>query len=207
MKRTYTLIFMILFVSILCHAQESGGAEGGEQNKLDATDLFQPIRKGDKFIKIGLSLGVPLFNSSNEKIAIATKMYPGGTIDAGFGYYVTNGLSVGLSLNFQFYPTLARNLYFSVPITFDLGYSFAVSKWRIPLGMGIGGSYQSYNGNGAKYFGMIFRFEAGLFYQYSPEWSFGGDLTWSAVPQWYKNRADNRTGNFFNIRFAARYHF
>ena len=148
MKRMATFVCIILFLTLLCSAQENGDAEK-EKNALDASSLFQPVRKGDKFIKMGLSLGIPLFNSSKEKIAINPKIYPGGTIDLGFAYY----------------------------------------------------------GNGAKYFGMIFRFDAGVYYQYTPEWSIGGDITWSVVPQWYKEESYNRTGNFLNIRFGARYHF
>lgn len=87
-----------------------------------------------------------------------------------------------------------------------MGYTFAVGKWRIPLGGGIGVSVQSYNGNGAQYFGMIFRFDAGTYYQYSPEWSFGGDVSWNVVPQWFKDKTNNRTGNILGISFAARYH-
>lgn len=206
MKRMATFVCIILFLTLLCSAQENGDAEK-EKNALDASSLFQPVRKGDKFIKMGLSLGIPLFNSSKEKIAINPKIYPGGTIDLGFAYYVTNGLSLDAGLSFQFYPTLAKNLYFSLPVTFDLGYTVAASKWRIPFGTGIGGALQIYNGNGAKYFGMIFRFDAGVYYQYTPEWSIGGDITWSVVPQWYKEESYNRTGNFLNIRFGARYHF
>ncbi|MEL5718984.1 TP0733 family outer membrane beta-barrel protein, partial [Treponema pedis] len=109
--------------------------------------------------------------------------------------------------SFQFYPTLAKNLYFAVPITFDMAYTFATGKWRFPMGIGIGGIFQSYSGNAAKYFGMLFRPEAGVYYQYSPEWSFGGGMCWSIVPQWYRNTTHNRVGNILTINFAARYHF
>ncbi len=173
----------------------------------DGTVLFQPVRKGDKYMKIGLSLGLPLFNTSRQKFAANPKMYPGGAINIGFGYYVLNGFSLGASLSFQFYLTRSKNIYFEVPISFDMAYTFAIAKWRFPIGMGIGGAFESYNGNGAKYFGMLFRPEAGVYYQYSPEWSFGGDVSWLVLPQWYADTTKNRVGNFLNISFAARYHF
>ncbi len=173
----------------------------------DGTILFQPVRQGDKYMKLGVSLGVPLFNTSVKKFAIKPNIYPGGAINIAFGYYVLNGFSLGASLSFQFYPTLAKNLYFAVPISFDMLYTFAKGKWRFPLGMGIGGAFQSYNGNGAKYFGMYFRPELGFYYQYSPSWSFGGDVSWQVFPQWYKPKTYNRIGNILNISFAVRYHF
>lgn len=196
------LIMSIFFIPIF--AQEE--AETPSNSKIDGTAVFRPVRQGDKFIKIGLSLGVPLFNTSPNKFAVKSNIWPGGLINVAFGYYILDGFSLGGSISFQFYPTLAKNLYFAVPITFDMAYTFAAGKWRFPLGGGIGAAVQSYSGNGAQYFGMIFRFDAGTYYQFSPEWSFGGDVSWNVVPEWRENKKDNRTANFLGISFAARYH-
>ena len=38
--------------------------------------VYEPIRKGDQFIRMGLQLGIPLFNTSPEKFAIKTNIYP-----------------------------------------------------------------------------------------------------------------------------------
>ncbi len=212
MKKIILFICLIMFLAVPCFLQETeeqpiSPTQPKKPAGPDGTVLFQPVRKGDKFVKIGLSLGVPLFNTSREKFAIKPNIYPGGSIDLGFGYYVLNGFSLGGTLSFQFFPTKAKNLYFAVPISFDMAYTFAISKWRIPLGIGIGGVFESYNGNGGKYFGMLFRPEAGVYYQYSPSWSFGGKLSWLILPQWYEDTTKNRIGNFFNISLAARYHF
>ncbi|MGF7109703.1 TP0733 family outer membrane beta-barrel protein [Treponema pedis] len=206
MKKIILFFCLITAFSFSCFAEEGGKEEGGRKG-IDGTAVFQPVRKGDKFMKIGLSLGIPLFNTSIKKFAHKTNIYPGGAINAGFGYYVLDGFSLGGNLSFQFYPTLAKNLYFCVPITFDMAYTFASGKWRFPIGGGIGGVFQSYSGNSAKYFGMIFKAETGVYYQYFPEWSFGGSLSWNVLPQWYSVKEYNRTGNIFMINFAARYHF
>ena len=42
-----------------------------------AAYVYEPIRKGDQFIRMGLQLGIPLFNTSPEKSAIYSKIYPG----------------------------------------------------------------------------------------------------------------------------------
>lgn len=170
-----------------------------------AAYVYEPIRKGDQFIRMGLQLGIPLFNTSPEKFAVKTNIYPGGSIFLGYSYYLTKGVSIGGDIAFNFYPTLGSNLYFAIPFTINSGYTFATGKFRIPLTFGIGGDFQSYNGT--RYFSLFFRPQAGCFYQYSPEWSFGGELSWDIVPQWYKDKTFNRTGNFLNIAFAARYHF
>ncbi len=207
MKRFILFICIITAFLFPVFSQEEGVTEDDKGKEIDGTILFQPVRKGDKFMKIGLSLGIPLFNTSPEKIAVYSKIYPGGTINLGFGYYILNGFSLGGSLSFHFHPTIAKNLYFAVPISFDMAYTFAAGKWRFPMGMGIGGTFLSYNGNGAKYFALFFRPEIGFYYQYTPEWSFGGDISWSVIPTWYKDKKQNRTANFLNIVFAARYHF
>ena len=204
MKRFVFCIFIMSIFFIPIFTQEE--AEPPSNSKIDGTAVFRPVRQGDKFIKVGLSLGVPLFNTSAEKFAIKPNIWPGGHINASFGYYILDGFSLGGSISFQFYPTLAKNLYFAVPITFDMAYTFAAGKWRFPLGGGIGADVQSYSGNGAQYFGMIFRFDAGTYYQFLPEWSFGGDISWNVVPEWRKNKENNRTANFLGISFAARYH-
>lgn len=200
-------IFCIVIISIFfipLFAQEEGDAPSN--SKIDGSVVFRPVRQGDNFIKVGPTLGIPLFNTSPSKFAIKPNIWPGGTIDVSFGHYVLDGFSLGATISFQFYPTLAKNLYFAVPITFDMAYTFAAGKWRFPLGGGIGAAVQSYSGNGARYFGMFFRFDAGTYYQISPEWSFGGGLSWSVVPEWRKEKVQNRTENFLGINLAVRYH-
>lgn len=207
-----------MFSIIVLHAfsQKAGGADSGAaapeqtpgaqpaQTPI-AAYVYEPIRKGDQCIFMGLQLGVPLFNTSSQRFAIKTNIYPGGSIFLGYTYHLTNRISLGGDVAFAFYPTLGSNLYFAIPFTFNTAYTFAVGKLRIPVIFGIGGDYQAYNGT--RYFSPLFRPQAGVFYQYSPDWSFGGVLSWDIVPQWYKDRSLNRAGNFLNLGFAARYHF
>ena len=203
MKRYCLLFFFSIFSLWNIFAQKVSDtqetAPPSAQSPITAY-VYEPIRKGDQFIRMGLQLGIPLFNTSPEKFAIKTNIYPGGSIFLGYTHYLTKGVSIGGDVAFTFHLTLGSNLYFAIP-----GYTFAIEKFRIPLTFGIGGNFQAYNG--IRYFSLFFRPQAGVFYQYSPEWSFGGELSWDIVPQWYKDSSFNRTGNFLNIGFAARYHF
>lgn len=207
MKRCCAIMLLFSFL-MSAAAQETPSAEedrpSGGYVPINAY-IYEPIRKGDQFIRMGIQLGVPLFNTSLKKFAIKPNIYPGGNIFLGYEHYLTKGFAIGADLTFSFYPTLGSNLYFAIPFTFTMGYTFTSGKMRFPMTFGVGGNYQGYNGT--KYFGMIFRMRQGIFYQYSPEWSFGGEVSWEAVPQWYKNPAYTRTGNFLTIGFAARYHF
>lgn len=207
MKRC-CLLFLFSILIWNTFAQEAADTQETDPPSAQApisAYVYEPIRKGDQFIRMGLQLGIPLFNTSLEKFAIKTNIYPGGSIFLGYTHYLTKGVSIGGDLAFTFHLTLGSNLYFAIPFTINSGYTFAIQKIRIPLTFGIGGDFQSYNGT--RYFSLFFRPQAGVFYQYSPEWSFGGELSWDIVPQWYKKREYNRTGNFLNIGFAARYHF
>ena len=68
MKRFISCFLIISVFLIPIFAQEE--AETPSNSKIDGTAVFRPVRQGDKFIKVGLSLGVPLFNTSAEKFAI-----------------------------------------------------------------------------------------------------------------------------------------
>ena len=207
MKRCCLLFFFAIMIWDVL-AQDAADTQDTEQPSTQTpitAYVYEPIRKGDQFIRLGLQLGIPLFNTSPSKFAIKTNIYPGGSIFLGYSHYLTKGVSIGGDLAFAFHLTLGSNLYFAIPFTINSGYTFATGKLRIPLTLGIGGDFQSYNGT--RYFSLFFRPQMGIFYQYSPEWSFGGELSWDIVPQWYKEKRYNRTGNFLNIGFAARYHF
>jgi len=208
MKRLIAIsIFLLLSSAVFAEGsdEDSTPLEPETNQAPESVKVYKPTRKDDKYIKMGLTLNIPLFNTSSTKFAIPSKIYPGGGFYFGFGYFVTNALSLGGSVSFDFYITLATNLYFSVPFTFDMLYTFSYSKWRFPVGIGIGGNFQTYNET--KYFSPIFRPEVGFHYQYSPEWSFGATFGWSIVPQWYKRKEYTRTGNILLASFAARYHF
>lgn len=166
---------------------------------------FKPIRSGDKYIKLGIGLGVPLFNTSNKKFAIPTKIYPGPKIFIGMHFYVTSGLSLGGDISFEFYTTIGKNLYFNVPITFTIAYTPVYKRWRFPMGIGIGGLFMSYLEN--KTFGMYINPFASFYYQYSPDWSFGGELNWAIATEFRKNINYARANNNLGISFSVRYHY
>ena len=58
MKRFIFCIFIMSIFFIPIFTQEE--AEPPSNSKIDGTAVFRPVRQGDKFIKVGLSLGVPL---------------------------------------------------------------------------------------------------------------------------------------------------
>ncbi|PIE97379.1 MAG: hypothetical protein CR988_08100 [Treponema sp.] len=216
MKRCFFVFFFLIVVFSVVMAEESSEkevadnteqpAEGDEEDgKTLQVYEYKPIRKGDKYIRGGVGLGIPLFNTSRQKFAINTKMYPGAKLMLGIHFYLTNSFSLGADMSFEFYPTIAKNLYFALPISLTMAYTPTYKKWRFPMGCGVGFAFQSYNT--LKYYGMYLKPFFSFFYQYSPEWSFGGEFNWAITPEWRKNTEYNRIHNNFGIAFAVRYHF
>lgn len=199
MKR-FCLVFLSIFFTACLYAQQAQTIDQPLESY-----AYEPIRTGDQHIRMGLQLDVPLFNLSLSKLFSQPNIYPGGSIFLGYTYHIAGKFALGGSLHFSFYPTLGSNLYFAIPIALTASYTFTASRMRFPISLDIGCSIQSYNET--HYASPFVRPRAGVFYQYSPEWSFGGDASWNIVPQWYKNTAHNRIGNFLGIGFAARYHF
>lgn len=166
---------------------------------------YKPVRAGDKYVKLGIGLGIPLFNTSGEQFAIKTNIYPGPRIFVGMHFYVTDGLSLGGDISFEFYTTLGKNLYFAVPFSFAIEYTLTHERWRFPMGINIGGIFMSYLGSRAcgLYLNPFFSF----YYQYSAEWSFGSELNWNIVTEFRRDVKSIRAHNNLGVLFSIRYHF
>lgn len=204
MKKATCLILCLCCALPLLFAQEAEEPQDTPQENIEVLD-FKPIRAGDKYMKIGIGLGVPLFNTSNKKFAIPTKMYPGPKILLGMHFYVTDGLSLGGDLNLEFYTTIGKNLLFELPLQFTVAYTLAYKRWRFPMGIGIGGAVLSYLES--KAFGLYINPFFSFYYQYNPEWSFGGELNWAISSEFRKNNDYSRAHNNLGISFVVRYHY
>ncbi len=171
----------------------------------DDTYGFQPIRKGDQYIRVGVGIEVPLFNIGPGGIETDTNMFLGGTGLIGYSRFLTSRISLGGELAFAFNSTLGQNMYLSLPLTLKGTYEFVMRDFRFPLSVSVGGVLHSYRSR--HFYGPILKPEVGAYYQYSPEWSFGLVTAWNVLPQWYDNSSDNRVGNMLDVTMNLRYHF
>ncbi|MBQ7611905.1 MAG: hypothetical protein IJU92_02405 [Spirochaetaceae bacterium] len=206
MKKVFCF-FVCLFSLTLLYAETIISFNEAEQDPDESITVldYKPIRAGDKYVKLGIGLGIPLFNTSGTQFAIKPNMYPGPRIFVGMHFYVTDGLSLGGDLSFEFYTTLGKNLYFAVPFSFAIAYTFTHERWRFPLGINIGGIFMSYLGSRTcgLYLNPFFSF----YYQYSPEWSFGSELNWTITTEFRMNKKYIRANNNLGVLFSVRYHF
>jgi len=166
---------------------------------------YEPIRKGDQIIRITLGTGLSLFNLTPDGIETETNLNPGGSGNIGFSRFVTNRIALGGEIAFAFNTTIGANLYFYLPITFTAGYELVFNRIHVPLSVAVGGVFQTYSTT--NYFGPILRPEIGVYWQYSPAWSFGAQTGWNVIPQWYADGSNNRTGNILGLSAGFRYHF
>ncbi len=166
---------------------------------------YEPIRKGDQFIRIGLGVNFSMFNFGPEGMESETNIFPGGTGHIGYTRYISSKYALGGEINFAFNSTLGGNMLFYLPMLFRATRVFTIRQLQIPLSVGVGAAFQSYNGY--NYFGLMLKPEIGAYYQFTPEWSFGFSSGWNLIPQWYADKADNRTANLLDIGASVRYHF
>lgn len=213
MKRLiYCVIFVFAFLTTITAQTEPTklqATDPGDEYPTDPEDRdnlgYEPIRKGDQYIRVGVGIEVPLFNIGPDGVETDTNMNLGGTGIIGYSRFITSRISLGGELAFAFNSTLGENMYLALPLTFKGTYEFVVRDFRVPCSLSIGGALHSYRSR--YFFGPIVKPEVGVYYQYSPEWSFGLATAWNILPQWYDNSDDNRVGNMLDITMGLRYHF
>lgn len=203
MKRfIFILLCMCMTIYFLSAQADEYPTDGEEQ---DSSFDFTAIRRGSQYIKLGLGLDIPLLMQTPDGVKNPDNINIGGSGCIGYYYYFTPHFSLGGELNFQFNTTLAENVLFRLPILLRPSYTFTIGKIHIPIGLGLGGTFESYDSK--TYFNVTVQPEIGVYYIFNPEWSFGAAVSWDVVPQWYSDSEYNRVGHFLNTYIGVRYHF
>ena len=220
MKRLSILLFLVLLGAGMCFAQEAEAAIPDTENSTipeeeitvpedsnpedsdgdsyieDEEFIYKMNQKGDQFIKIGLMVNIPLHPAVN-------KLKVGGDGTLGYMRFLSSNLAVGGDASFSYMTTIGRNVFTCIPLMAKVMYQFTVNKLEFPITLGIGGAFQNYIGE--SYFGLIIKPEVGVFYRYSPDWSFGANVGWSMMPQWTKD--SSYFGVIMDAGVTVRYHF
>ncbi|HOT62106.1 MAG TPA: hypothetical protein PLU93_04525 [Treponemataceae bacterium] len=220
MKRVIIVLALALACASLIAAQEAetpsqpGSApveapatnpEKPDVQKPESRYEYEPVRKGDQFIRLGLGIGKSLFNIAPGGLVTETNLNLGGSGSIGYSQFINGNVAIGAEIDFAFCPTLGSNIFFYLPLMARVTYQFDYGRMRFPISLGLGIAFQSYDEQ--NYFGVVGSPEIAAFFQYSPSWSFGATCSMSFVPQFYENTEDNRTGVFLNAGLAVRYHF
>ena len=208
MKRLIISMFLTLATLAAIGAQSEKPADTPETkpgSKPESSFQYEPIREGDQFIKVTLGPTFPLFILGPGGMNTDTNMDIGASGALTYARFINSHVSLGGELAFAFNSTLAKNLFFYLPIVFTGSYEFVFNRIHVPLTLAGGFAFQTYNS--ASYFGPILRPEVGAWFQYSPEWSFGVEGAWNVIPQTYSDSSNNRTGSILDAALGFRYHF
>ncbi|ULQ60604.1 hypothetical protein K7I13_04805 [Brucepastera parasyntrophica] len=203
MKRSIFLLFFLLSTITALAAQT--GPETEQTPLPESVYEYEPIRVGDQFMRVGLGADFPLFFQSSDGINTTTNLKIGGTGSIGYSRFVTSRIALGGEINFAFNSTLGQNILFYLPVLFKASYVFVAGRFHIPISVALGMAFQSYNS--VTYFGMAFKPEVGVYFQYNPDWSFGISSAWNILPQLYKENRYNRTAHLLDVLASVRFHF
>ena len=203
------LLWFSGFFTVPLHAQEEDYPDSDEDEVPIESDWGEYITSlyslGDKIFNISLGVVFPTVFVHQGK-SVDSNLFPvGGTGSLSYCYFLNSNFFVGGEIGGIFNYTIANNTLFIIPIGFRLGYQFLIWKLEIPLFATIGIAPQRFLNQG--YFGFFMKGGAGIYYRFSPDWSFGLNANWGWFPQWTKEREKNVHGNLVDLTLSARYHF
>ena len=160
--------------------------------------IYKMNQKGDHLIKISLMVNLPFKPTMSQ-------LHVGGAGSLGYMRFINSNIALGGDVSFSYATTVGNNIFTFVPIIFKAMYQFTLQKFEFPILLGIGGSFENYND--FTYFGLIIKPEVGVYYRYSPAWSFGATTGLNIMPQWSQQSETNYTGFIMDFALTARYHF
>jgi opacity protein-like surface antigen len=198
----------IILAALLATASlaAASAADANPEIKQPAAESeYEAIRAGDQMVNIDVGPSLALCSFAPTGVITQTNLMLGLDVNIGYSRFLTSRFALGGEINFKFHPTLGENVFFCVPVLFKASYSFVAGKFQIPLTIGIGPSLQTWDSN--LYFGPLLKTELGLYYQFSPEWSFGVTGSASVIPEWYADTTQNRTMLMAAASAGLRYHF
>lgn len=196
MKRFLSICLLGFFCFGLAFAQTE--SEVQPETEDDYEYVYKTNQGGDSFIKMGLSVNLPL----NPP---ATKLKVGGAGTLGFYRFLNSWFALGGDFSFVYSETVGSNVYYFIPLMFRTVFQLTLDKFEIPLMVGIGGSFQNYVDR--MYFGLTINPEIGCFYRFRPDWSIGGMVGAYLLPQWFEETKYNFFGVITTFSVSFRYHF
>ncbi len=194
MKRIFSILALsCAFFSMSLFAQTAQESSENEQDLI----VYEMNQVGDQYIGFKLNLDIPYSPFRTLQV--------GGSGSLGYHRFITEEITLGGNISFNYNQTIGDNVFYFVPFMFSAGYQFEYNQFEFPVSLEIGGAIQSYLDR--TYFGLAIRPEAGAYYRLNPDWSFGMTMGLYILPQWYSNPEYNYTGVIHEIGLAARYHF
>jgi hypothetical protein len=196
-------------------AQENEPPQEPEEPEV-ITEVYE---LGDQMFTINLGAFIPLFfynpNPAEGADAVdGTNLSLGGTGSLHWQGFLSNEFSVGAEVAGAFSFTPNRNTSFSLPITARASYFLRSFPFEFPIHIGAGINLSRLGES--LHFEPIVKPGIGAYWEFSPQWSFGLDISYWWIPQLYTGTesidtapppSSNRFGNFMVVLLSALYHF
>jgi hypothetical protein len=158
--------------------------------------------KGDQFFSVNLGLLIPTVFAG---VPYHNLDIPDFTGFLSYNFFIDARWYVGGELGGMFAGTRQKNMLFIVPIGIRGGYQFVVGRFEFPVGAALGLAATRYLDH--SYPGFYMKGGGSAYFRFNPDWSFGFNVYWWWVPQWFGDKKYNVDGNYLEITLSARYHF
>lgn len=191
MKRFISTILLLLITSTAIFAQTEGDVYEDDY-------VYEQNGAGDQFIKINLNVQIPL-NFDGQ-------LYTGGAIELGYYRFLNSWLAVGGELNASYNVSIGNKVLVMLPILGGVMFQPTYDKFEFPIFVNIGMGYETWQN--IDYFpSLVFKLSGGAYYRLNEICSFGLNMDYMLMPQFFEDSSQNFAANFLSLSIGARYHF
>ena len=124
-----------------------------------------------------------------------------GSLD--YEVFVSPYLSMGGELGYQFNFASDGKIFSCVPILYRLTYVPVQGDIEVPVSLGLGFNYMSYNSNSK--FTLMAHLNVGARYYFSENWGLGIQTGITYSPEWYTDVTKNGQISFVPINLTVSY--
>jgi len=202
MKRLVSLLCLLTLSSTLIFAQSTDNSNAEEQK---VTYEYIKNYANDQYLRISLA---PIFSLDHPNLIACLnrsgQIFTGGMGSLGYGYFLTDNISLGGTINFSGNPTIGSNIFNVLSLTLRGTYHPTLGNFEFPITAGFGLAHESYS---SKRFvpGLVLEGEAGVHYRINTNWAAGIDAGYMYLPQWTSE--GYAYGQFLSTSVVVRYYF
>ena len=163
---------------------------------------------GDRAMTLQMGPILPLFFQSLAGTISATHLTPGGSLAIDVDFYLDDNLRLGGGIKGMAAFGINNHTLFMVPLMFRTTWELKSFPWSFPVGFGTGFAFTSYLNH--SWLDPFIQPTAGAYWNVSPSWSFGVDLSYWLLADLYFGTppaSESRLGNFAELSLGSIYHF
>jgi hypothetical protein len=171
-----------------------------------ATTPYVAFEKGDGILSLTLGTKLPLaiYNPEAGALESATNMYPGFAFAISYVHFLDNNWAFGGDLAGAFIGTLAERRLFIAPLSLRFVRAFNLDPFIIAPTAGLGIAITSLGED--KHIDPLLKLGSSFYWRATGDISYGLNLLFDIVPQFYTDSAQNRTGFFMDATLSVAYH-